>query len=338
MSSFWTLAPHAFFLVGCCLYVATAFWRVEFGLKHQNTPTDILHADDDAVLWDYYNRTLAIPVSQEDWLANNRPFLDDDFMGNAAVSISKFQVLAITAAICFLATGLLQVFLARGKWKRATYGVMVVAATLGVASCVMIEYDGSWANALHAASVHLFAVHAISLVVIDSSEDIDDENDNVKGAQHKNRPNHASVVSQSSETAKRSRDKMFWLAVGNILFLLGTLIDVFLSYFRINRSAGIPHAYASVVAAACWLVSSVVSVSMAARHHCSLNADKQGHGNSSISSQGSDEKRNTTLDTGVTEDPTTETWFKAKPLADGMDEDNSIVSGAPGPFDEVRSL
>ncbi|KAL3911983.1 MAG: hypothetical protein SGILL_007067, partial [Bacillariaceae sp.] len=321
---------------------------------HQDIPAAILYADDDAVWWDWYNQTS--PISQADWESNNRPFLDDDNVASFQVSdsrdvdVTKYQLVALAAAICFWVTGLLQVCLQRGKWIKAAYGVMVVAAGLGVASALLLEYNGYWASVLYAASVHMFAAQAISLVVIHSSNDEEDSdnsnnnNDN-RGDKETKQKDTTNSKDASTGTTTSIQDKKFWSLAGDVCFLVGTLIDVFLSYFRINESAGVSHAYASVAAAAFWLVSSVLYLSVAAQSYRSLNNTGHDDGDSSISSQESNEKNKTALEFGSDDDDeddphAAKAWLlKGTPLADKiMDDENSIVSGKAAPFDEAHSL
>ena len=330
--------------------------NVEFFTRHQDIPAAVLYADDDAVWWEYYNRTLGIPISKSDWETNNRPFLDDDNVvsfpvaGDKEIEVTQFQLVALAAAVCYWVTGVLHVCLQHGKWIKATYGVMVLAASLGIASAMLLEYDGYWASVLYATSVHLFAAQAIALVVLRSSFDEDENVDEsvVNDAEKDEKAQDKKPikdVSQHSDTVGSSNGKIIWSLVGDICFLIGSLIGVFLSYFRIHESAGISHAYAGVAATAFWLVAAFLYFSIAARGYCSSKGIEGSSDDSSISSQESNDKNKTALEFGDSDSDdgedskTSKAWLlKGTPLADKMDGENSIVSGSSTPSDEASSL
>jgi hypothetical protein len=328
------ILSFAFFVAGACLYVTKALWNVRFYSKHKQVPNYVLYSDDDEAWWSYYNNTSSTTISQFDWQTNNRPFLDDDivFHGQETLpSVSRYQLICLGAAVFFLLAGLLQCLwgtsIADGEmWQKIVFGVMVIAAMFDVASSVLLEINGQMATILYSVSAHLFAVQAMSLIVIHCSDEEGgcfDENDKV------------SVDSFN-------KDRSIWVDFAGLSFLVGSLMDVFLSYFQIHETAGISHAYAGLVSAILWLLSSLAYLTVAIRDILSYDDDCSETGRDSASSvlsaggEGFEARKQIVSSHGVDEE---DQHFLGRSRR-ALSAEGSIGSGSSGsaPFDEVRSL
>ncbi|KAL3909736.1 MAG: hypothetical protein SGILL_007968 [Bacillariaceae sp.] len=236
---------------------------------------------------------------------------------------------------------------------------------LGVASCLILEYNGNLASILHAASVHCFAAQAIGLVVLDfdvieedeEEQQHDNENDNEgvlddddNDDEDPKKKLKTTASSSDNNTTSSHSDNVIWTRVGDACFLVGTLTDVFLSYFRIKESGGVSTAYASVVAATFWFVAAVIFLSIPVRQRCCRrhasrpqdSYDSSEDDSSILSSQENktNNENDTTMDMNDEDeqDPTLEEYKAAKGLLDKSDEESAIVPPSPAPFDEVVGL
>ena len=88
---------------------------------------------------------------------------DDDYLfdadpSEAEVWVSQYQVLYFFAALCFLLTGLLELYIERHVF----HIFMVLAGAFGMASAIFVESDVMLSNIFNAVSVHLYLLEGLS--------------------------------------------------------------------------------------------------------------------------------------------------------------------------------
>jgi MFS family permease len=133
------------------------------------------------------------------------------------------MMLYFCAALGFLVTGILMVYISRGHfWSMIFYGVMILAALFGIAASCFVNKDPA----------------------IESIHD--------KGKKH----HRASEINVMDSCL--GLPMIAWMAMGDISFFLGTSGDVVLSYFYLVKQDYLEHAVASVITASFWLLSALI--------------------------------------------------------------------------------
>lgn len=213
--NFWfALTSNLIFLLGSCLYLVLAVESLEWYqyIYDYNVPKYVVDADDDWTWNDwYYNMT---NYNETD----DRSPWEDDYVFQVKDDdvdswVTRYMMFYFAAAFCFLLTGLLD-FIRERHWFHL---IMILAASFGIASSMLIVKDERLALIFNAVSVHLFALEALFLLVH-------------QGAQCR-----------------------IALMVANLFFFIGTVMDVVLSYFYVYDQDRLPHGRSSVAAAFFWL-------------------------------------------------------------------------------------
>ena len=150
------------------------------------------------------NNAAGFSPSRED--IDNYVSYDDDYLfqvGNSDTQVSRYMVLYFSAALCFVYVGLLDLI----REKRAFHFLMIFAGVNGVISAMLVEKDIFISNIFNALSVHFFLLEAATLFSV-----------------HKNQR-----VGDLPEDHPMKKILKKWLEIGDILFLIGSIIDVFVS-------------------------------------------------------------------------------------------------------------
>ena len=131
---------------------------------------------------------------------------DDDYLfqiGNSDTQVSRYMVLYFSAALCFVYVGLLDLI----REKKAFHFLMIFAGINGVISAMLVEKDIFISNIFNALSVHFFLLEAATLFSVHKSHRVGDLPEDLP--------------------VKKILEK--GMEVGDILFLIGSIVDVFVS-------------------------------------------------------------------------------------------------------------
>jgi hypothetical protein len=190
------------------------------------------------------------------------------------------------ATTCFGVCGLLEILANRDKWIRILYSIMVVASTFGLVSSLSIRRGNYHTSTiLNSISVHFFALEAIFILVLNAEDDEANSEDKDKTASSRAQRQKQQIQQQPvdelsiviDETIEYSSERndpgrtmklkkhcmtlcctsRSWFRIGDIIFFVGTILDVILSYFYIH-GAGTSVAEAGVVAAGLWFLSGLI--------------------------------------------------------------------------------
>ncbi|KAG7359254.1 hypothetical protein IV203_015843 [Nitzschia inconspicua] len=268
------------FIIASSIYVAMEVTVLPYYQFYKNVPYHVRESDDEVVWMQYYNETNAFP----DYLQNatddtalmewyNNSFLDEgeelnEFVfqvPNAARKyenpeeelaawVSQYMMLYFCAALGFLVTGILELYIARDFWSTILYGVMILAAMFGILSSLFVNKDPDVSMVFNAVSVHLFALEAISIVIsrFRTLKRLEKEtSQKVLGKDEEE--THALETNELSSCL--GLPIMAWLCLGDVSFLIGTSGDVVLSYFYVLEQDYLEHAIAAVVTATFWLLA-----------------------------------------------------------------------------------
>ncbi|KAG7355216.1 hypothetical protein IV203_004572 [Nitzschia inconspicua] len=271
---------HVVFVIASSIYVAMEVTVLPYYQFYKNVPYHVRESDDEVVWMQYYNETNAFP----DYLQNatddtalmewyNNSFLDEgeelnEFLfqvPNAARKyenpeeelaawVSQYMMLYFCAALGFLVTGILELYIARDFWSTILYGVMILAAIFGILSSLFVNKDPDTSMVFNAVSVHLFALEAISIVI-----------SRFRTLKRLEKEASQKVLGKDEEETRALETNqlssclglpiMAWLCLGDVSFLIGTSGDVVLSYFYVMEQDYLEHAIAAVVTATFWLLA-----------------------------------------------------------------------------------
>jgi hypothetical protein len=189
------------------------------------------------VALDWYKYESNVPdevlAADDDWTwsawyneTNYTLLWDDDYVFQAVGSnpnswVTREMMIYFSAAVCFLFTGMLDWFRNPTEWLYSI--IMVIAACFGVASSMLVIQNDRLAIIFNSVSVHLFAVEAAYILF-----------------------------------SRRAQNLRIWLFVSDAFFMLGTLLDVILSYFLVFETFRLPHAQAQIAAAVFWLACALM--------------------------------------------------------------------------------
>jgi hypothetical protein len=158
------------------------------------------------------------------------------------------------AALGFLVTGILMVYVSRGCfWSMIFYGVMILAAMFGIAASCFVNKDSFIESILNFISVHLFALEAI-FIMISRFRTLK----HMQVRLHDQGKKHHHGLEFNETDACLGLSMIAWLAIGDISFFIGTSGDVVLSYFYILEQDYLEHAVASTITASFWLLSALI--------------------------------------------------------------------------------
>jgi MFS family permease len=165
------------------------------------------------------------------------------------------MMLYFCAALGFLVTGILMVYISRGHfWSMIFYGVMILAALFGIAASCFANKDPAIEGILNFISVHLFALEAI-LIVIARFRKLNQMDGRLI---HDKEKKHHRASEFNVLDSCLGLPMIAWMAMGDISFFLGTSGDVVLSYFYLVKQDYLEHAVASVITASFWLLSALI--------------------------------------------------------------------------------
>jgi uncharacterized membrane protein HdeD (DUF308 family) len=250
--SCWHVVSHSIFVAASCFYLALSLVVLDEYRFYRGVPADVFYATDDATWWQYYNDTDAMDdvvlnatddTTLMEWY-NNSFYPQDDvvFQVNAnkeTTIVNQYMILYFLAAMGFVLTGILEFWLSTTVTKRMLYGIFIVAAIFGVVSSMLVVANELMSSVFNVVSVHLFAVEAVSIMI------------------HQFRR-------QSSSSGN------LVLLIGHLSLVIGTVMDVVLSYYFVLNQATLNHVYVGVAAACFWLLCSLIylwnSVSRCRRH------------------------------------------------------------------------
>eukprot|EP00545_Synedropsis_sp_CCMP1620_P003228 CAMPEP_0119015270 /NCGR_PEP_ID=MMETSP1176-20130426/10725_1 /TAXON_ID=265551 /ORGANISM="Synedropsis recta cf, Strain CCMP1620" /LENGTH=283 /DNA_ID=CAMNT_0006968549 /DNA_START=54 /DNA_END=905 /DNA_ORIENTATION=- len=196
---------NLFFVAGSVLYLIMAVEALDWYKYERLVPDDVLDADDD-YSWEFWYNETDIEAWEDDYI----------FQVNDAW-VTRYMMFYFAAAMCFLATGLLSWWSDR-EWFSI---MMIIAASFGIASSMLIVKNEWLSIVFNSVSVHLFALEAFTILAT-------------------------------------RRAKYRWLFAADIFFMAGNVMDVVLSYFHVNDTFELPHARTAIAAAFFWLACSVV--------------------------------------------------------------------------------
>mmetsp|Transcript_11008 Transcript_11008/g.26208 ORF Transcript_11008/g.26208 Transcript_11008/m.26208 type:complete len:476 (-) Transcript_11008:686-2113(-) len=278
------------FVIASAIYVAQEVTILPYYQFYKGVPYHIRETEDDDVWWQYYNDTDAFP----DYLYNstddytwmewyNNSFLDEDEELNEfifqvpnadskyenpdeeyATWVSQYMILYFCAALGFLVTGVLELYVARRFWSKILYGVMILAALFGIVSSLFVNKDPYISEVLNAVSVHLFALEAVAIIILRfrSLKRMEMEVMARESEQSKK-----GKKTQSSDWIESSTclglPVIAWLGLGDISFFIGTSGDVVLSYFYIFENDYYEHAIAAIVTSVFWLLAALLYLGVA---------------------------------------------------------------------------
>jgi hypothetical protein len=168
------------------------------------------------------------------------PFVGDDYMfatNGGAVLVSHYQMLYFAGALCFVCSGLLDCIKEPG-WLGV---VLILAGAFGLASAMLVEKNVYQSAVLNSVSVHLFLLEALGLFF-------------ERGAN--------GAIFANNPTLQR------YVRLGDMFWILGTFIDVVLSYYYVFETDGLVHAQMAVFAATLWLACSLIYITATSHVEC----------------------------------------------------------------------
>ncbi|KAG7359266.1 hypothetical protein IV203_015855 [Nitzschia inconspicua] len=233
----WHIVSNSIFVVASVLYLVLAVLLLDEARFYKDVPVEVLYSTDDGAWWQYYNETNAFDdgvLAATDDMAlslwfNNSFYPNDRFAFQVnpqkeSTIVNQYMIVYFLAAMGFLLTGMLDFWLAVTKVEKIVYSIFIVAAAFGVVSSMLLVANDSLSSIFNAVSVHLFAVEAISILI----------------------------------RSKRNGNDSIFLVVGHVSFVIGTVMDMVLSYFFVLGQATFPHAKAGIAAACFWLLCSLI--------------------------------------------------------------------------------
>lgn len=148
---------------------------------------------------------------------------EDDYVLKTPITktwITRYQVIYFFAALGFVISGLVDLY----HWRSVYALIMIFAGGFGVASAVYVEEDEDLSNKLNMVSVHLWLLEAFTIYY--------------------------------------SRDFFgglkTLLRIGDCFFIVGTLMDVVLSWFYHTRRGSVSISIAEITAACCWMIPALI--------------------------------------------------------------------------------
>jgi uncharacterized membrane protein YhaH (DUF805 family) len=176
----------------------------------------------------------------------------------------------------FLFTGILEVYIARGRfWETILYYVMILAALFGIVSSMFVNKDPWVSIILNSVSVHLFALEAIS-IIIHRFQKMQKEERKIQAKTVTQKDVQEEQYQQEDDDDDDDDDEyrtccglrlITWLVLGDFSFFIGTSGDVVLSYFYIFEEDYIEQAIAATVTASFWLLASLIYLGVSSYEH-----------------------------------------------------------------------
>ena len=150
-------------------------------------------------------------------------YFGDDYVfktPNSDIWVSRYQILYFSAAFGFILVGIVDSF--HYPWFLGAF--MILAGCFGVVSAMLVEEDEDLSLIFNMVSVHLFCIEAFFLYCKHS----------FFGA--------LKIV----------------MGIADLFFIIGTLVDVVLSYLYWAERSNIRVARVAIFSACCWLVTGII--------------------------------------------------------------------------------
>lgn len=185
----------------------------------------------------YEKEILQIPrnISQADddytfsFIYNYSSYSDDYIIidEDRDIWISRYQTVYFFSALCFVITGILECFNRNSGWLNSILAILfIMAGCFGVLSAIFTEENDSLSAISNSVSVHLFLLEAIGLAYRHSSS--------------------------MNLTMKR------FLYFGDFCFVVGSMMDIVLSYFWVFDNLSYELSKLFIIAASLWLVCAII--------------------------------------------------------------------------------
>mmetsp|Transcript_6455 Transcript_6455/g.10260 ORF Transcript_6455/g.10260 Transcript_6455/m.10260 type:complete len:310 (-) Transcript_6455:497-1426(-) len=185
----------------------------------------------------YEKEMLHIPqnISQADddfawsFICNHTQLCDDYIIADEDndIWISRYQTVYFFSALCFVITGILECFYRNsGCLNRILAFLFTMAGCFGVLSAIFTEENDSLSAIFNSVSVHLFVLEAIGLAY-----------------------RHSSSMNLIMK---------WFLYLGDLCFIVGTMMDVVLSYFWVFDSLSYELSKLFIAAACLWLACATI--------------------------------------------------------------------------------
>jgi len=184
------------------------------------------------ILWAKESRGVppSVLTADDDWTWY-RYFDDDDYvftLKNERYWISKYMILYFSAALSFVLVGVFEIVFKVQTWWIA--GFLTVGGLFGLLSAMLVERDEHQSNVFNAISVHLYCADAFLVIY--------------------------------KRTFHSQMNKLWngFLLFGDLLFCIGTFMDVILSWMYLYPSPKYTLASArhEATASYCWLFCALI--------------------------------------------------------------------------------
>lgn len=148
---------------------------------------------------------------------------EDDYIfqtKGAGIWVSEYTIVYVSAAMCFVFAGIVDLI----HWRSMVNVLMILAADFGAAAAVYSETNPKTSHVLHMISVHLWLLEAFTVFY--------------------NRSFFGTLK--------------VWLRLGDTCFVIGTFMDVVLSWFYLFKHelrGGLPLAHSEIASACFWMIA-----------------------------------------------------------------------------------
>lgn len=272
-NSKWYILSACIFVISSILYLAMACMIMDMYWFYRDTPSKVYWADDDATWWNYFiNCTddgffpeeVANADDDYSWMEwyNETAFFEDDNIWLPKIAketsrgypdsayVSQYMAVYFFAALGFMITGAIELFLARhAKLSyRMIYYVMMLAACFGMVSAILTNYSPLWSSIANCISCVLWAGEAIVIVY--------------------QRLHGVSDADDYEEYARILRIPITnWFYLADFSFMIGTVGDAVTSFFYIFEIDNWKLGVSAVVFATFWLICALVYLLVAVNDH-----------------------------------------------------------------------
>jgi hypothetical protein len=175
---------------------------------------------------------------------------------------TKESVLSLLSSVGFIVVGCLELYMKETFWTKFFIGgMMVLASILGVTANLLslLYHDESAVSViLTAVSLHVYAMVAVSIFAL--HEDLTDETASATTSRG-DRSNESDRGKQQKAYSKMPpKPSLVLRRLADNAFMIGTILDAILSYFRVfdMPSAAAALAIASVGASCCWVLAAIL--------------------------------------------------------------------------------
>lgn len=177
------------------------------------------------ITFQYYDMLNAVPswvlAADDDYSWIG--YWDDDYVFQAGSQwVSRYTIVYFVAAMGFVITGLIDFI----KWPSILAFIFILAGGFGVASAICTDVNPRLSNIFNSVSVHMFMIEAIGLLF---------------------RRSFFGGVE-------------LWLRLSDSFFLIGSLMDVAISYTAIFNVFNMTLAVLGIVAACLWVLTALIYI------------------------------------------------------------------------------